>query len=120
MDRRREMPRSESLGYEAVGLNTHYRPPLNRLRTGEIKLPADTIAGVVLDSKESGSLVIVVMPGETWSDRVELAPGQEPHMLTEDRQFFAVSADDHGPAIGHEFEPDPDNPASCLTCGVEG
>lgn len=114
------METREQVGYEARGLNPHYRPLLNRWRTVELKLPAGTIAGVVLDSQESGSLVIVVLPGETWPDGIELAQGQKPHVLTEDRCFFAVTADDRGPAVDHEFLPDPDDPIRCLTCGVEG
>lgn len=114
------METSEQGGYVGVGLNPHYKPPLNRWRTVELKLPAGTIAGVILDSKESGSLCIVVLPGDTWRANVELASGQQPHLITEERPFFAVKADDRGPAVDHEFEPDPDDPSRCLTCGVTG
>lgn len=244
------METSEHVGYVGVGLNPHYKPPINRWRTVEVKFPVDCLAALVLDSENTGSLVsnlpakaggigaaserspgmrspnreawtvaetgllsrgasparpfgrltaalgpracacdahsdsvivlrsgpissratppiessrcgrsaltdsrllpvtvrhalgeflpipkgrgflrfrlrkvstaIVAVASEVWPDNIELAPGQEPRRITAERPFFRVTAEDRGPAVDHEFLPDPDDPSRCLTCGVEG
>lgn len=109
----------EVMGYTATGLNPHYRPAINRWRTVELKLPEGMMAGVILDSAVTGSLCIVVQSGDTWPDNVELASGQVPHPITKDRRFFAVTAGDRGDPVGHEFEPDAEEPATCRRCRAE-
>lgn len=101
---------------EAAGENPHYKPPVNRWRTVEVRVPDGMSIGVILDSEHSGALCLVVHPGAEWPEGVQLEDGHVAHLITAERPWFRVFNEECGPAVGHEFQPHPDDLECCMVC----
>lgn len=100
---------------EAVGPNPHYKPPLMRWNQVEILAAEGTELGIVID--EGGVLRIAVRPdGQGWPHDSD-PPVDTRNTIAAGKRFYVVFTDDRGPAVGHEFVPDPANPGICAACG---
>lgn len=111
-----EKTERKSVGMATAGRNPHYKPAINRWRTVEVRVPDGCMAGVILDSELSGALCIVIHPGTEWPDNVQLERGHVARLLTAERPWFVCRNEERGPAVGHELEADPQDPARCLIC----
>ena len=103
----------EKQAYAAQGKNPHYKPPINVWHRVEVIAPVGTQFGIIMD--EHGTLTIAMRPnvGEDWPH------GAIPEIGTtilEGHQAYQVLSDERGPAVGHEFQADPNNPEKCLVC----
>jgi len=100
---------------EAVGLNPHYRPPLMVWNHVEIVSEPGYEFGIVAD--EAGVLQIAVRKvGHSWPKEMNPQPSSV-NTIAEGFSRYIVTSGERGPAVGHEFAPDPANPGICAACG---
>lgn len=112
------MTHEEKVAAGLVAGDKHYKPPVNRWRSVKVKVPDGMRIGVTMDDRQTGELCLEIHPGEKWPEDAQLPEWFRSYPMTKDRPWFTITSEARGPAVGHEFLPNPDNPYQCMVCRI--